>query len=392
MRVVIGCVGHWVHLWRGLFTALCDRGDVDLHVLTCGAAPGDWRLCQEAMEGRPNLSIVNLPAYLSRLGHMAAWTYPFGEVGRRVAATAPDIIYSIGEISYISTFQLARARERHAPRARLFVYGAQNISRKYPLPFSALEQYTVRRLDHLFPVGSDAEQVVRDKGYQGPATHMPLGVDETLFARTGDVSEARRRWGLEGFVVGYVGRLTPVKCVDLLLQAVAQMGGDAKALIIGHGPQEQALRALAAELGVTQNVQFVGSVPQTELPLLYSCMNAFVLPSREVEYSQREYGLGISPVRIGLKEQFGRVLVEAMACQVPVVGSTSGEIPTVIGDAGLVFREGDADDLARCLNEYRESPGLRAEKAQAGRERALAHYTWRVIADRMAGVWSDSLA
>jgi len=119
-------------------------------------------------------------------------------------------------------------------------------------------------------------------------------------------------------------------------------------------------------------------------------MNAFVLPSREVEYSQREYGMGLSPIKIGLKEQFGRVLVEAMACEVPVVGSTSGEIPTVIGDAGLVFQEGDADDLARCLSEYRTSPALRAEKARAGRERALAEYTWRVIAERMAGVWRES--
>ena len=96
--------------------------------------------------------------------------------------------------------------------------------------------------------------------------------------------------------------------------------------------------------------------------------------------------MGMSPVKLGLKEQFGRVLVEAMACEVPVIGSSSGEIPTVVGDAGLVFPEGDAAGLARCIQQYRSSPELAAECARRGYERACANYTGVVVVRHRNGV------
>ncbi len=390
MRVVVGCVGHWVHLWRGLFSALCRRGDLQLDVLTCGAEPATWRLCQECEACHPSLSMVNCRAHFSWLGHMAAWTFPPG-VGRLVGRLAPDVIYSIGEISYASTYQLARAKTRHAPGARLFVYGAQNIGRSYPPPFSHFERQALRTMDHLFPVGAEAEQVVRDKGYRGPATRLPLGVDDGLFQRAEDPGDLRRQWGLSGFVVGYVGRLTPVKGVDLLVRALAALDKSVTALIVGHGPLQGDLEALAAELGVSARVRFAGGVSQTELPGLYSCMDAFVLPSRQVLYSQRQYGLGLSPVKIGLKEQFGRVLVEAMACRTPVIGSSSGEIPAVIGDAGLVFEEDSAEGLAAAIETYRRSPETAQAMAQRGYERAMSQYTWDVIAGRMVAAWREAV-
>jgi len=75
------------------------------------------------------------------------------------------------------------------------------------------------------------------------------------------------------------------------------------------------------------------------------------------------------------KEQFGRILVEAMACKVPVVGSDSGAIPEVVGDAGLIFPEGDAAALAECLRQLKESPELRQELAERGYVRAATHYS-----------------
>ena len=92
------------------------------------------------------------------------------------------------------------------------------------------------------------------------------------------------------------------------------------------------------------------------------------------------------------KEQFGRVLTEAMACGVPVIGSSSGAIPEVIGDAGLVFPEGDAAALAAALERLRIDPALHAALAAAGLARVRAHYTQDVIATRTAAFYRALLA
>jgi glycosyltransferase involved in cell wall biosynthesis len=80
------------------------------------------------------------------------------------------------------------------------------------------------------------------------------------------------------------------------------------------------------------------------------------------------------------REQFGRMLVEAFACGVPVIGSDSGEIPHVLGDAGLVAREGDEAAWGRALAGLLESPARRGELAVRGMERARARFAWPVVA------------
>ena len=82
----------------------------------------------------------------------------------------------------------------------------------------------------------------------------------------------------------------------------------------------------------------------------------------------------------GWVEFFGRVLVEAMACEVPIIGSSSGEIPNVIGDAGLIFHEGDADDLKDKLLLLARNESLKSELAALGKKRAIEKYSWEQIA------------
>jgi glycosyltransferase involved in cell wall biosynthesis len=102
-------------------------------------------------------------------------------------------------------------------------------------------------------------------------------------------------------------------------------------------------------------------------------MNTLVLPS-ETTYKFKTL------TAVGWKEQFGHVLIEAMACKVPVIGSDSGEIPHVIGDAGLIFPEGDTQALANCLLQLMEKPGLAAKLGEMGYEKAMVKYTNKAIA------------
>jgi glycosyltransferase involved in cell wall biosynthesis len=103
------------------------------------------------------------------------------------------------------------------------------------------------------------------------------------------------------------------------------------------------------------------------MPAFYAGLDLYVQPSL---------------TRTNWKEQFGRVLIEAMACQVPVIGSDSGEIPHVLGDAGLVFPEGNAAALRAQIETLRSDPSRRAQVGARGRRRVLDNYTQEIIASR----------
>src|SRR5262249_44967029 len=159
-----------------------------------------------------------------------------------------------------------------------------------------------------------------------------VGVDPALFYRrpVGPAAAAAGAAGARPFRVGFVGRLRPEKGAHLLVDAVSRLGGGARLDLLGWGPEEARLRAQAAALGIGERLTVHGALPSERVPEFLSRLDVLALPS--LTYPN-------------WKEQFGRALTEAMACEVPVVGSDSGEIARVIGDAGLVFPEGDATAL-----------------------------------------------
>ena len=208
----------------------------------------------------------------------------------------------------------------------------------------------------------DAVEVLRAKGYAGPAWVIPqFGVDPELFRPNPERSSG------QPFTVGWFsGRLHAFKGVHLLVEAVASLGDDTRLEILGWGPEENRLRALAAERGLGDRFRIVPGVPSHEVPAFASRLDIAVLPS-------------LSTVK--WKEQFGRMLIEAMSCDVAVVGSDSGEIPHLIADAGLVFPEGDITALASCLRRLRDDHALRQDLVRRGRDRVHANFTQARIAE-----------
>ncbi len=165
------------------------------------------------------------------------------------------------------------------------------------------------------------------------------------------------------FTVGFFGRLVEEKGVDVLIDALGRLGGEWRALIVGAGPDAERLKAQAAAHG--DRITFREQVPSVEMPSLYQQVDVLVLPSL---------------TRPNWKEQFGRVLVEAMASGVPVIGSDSGAIPDVIGDAGLITPEGDAAALTEAIRRVRDDATLRADLAAKGRARVLERFTHAQVA------------
>lgn len=284
--------------------------------------------------------------------------YP--RLGRRIRQVQPEIVHIDEEPYNLATFQAICLGKQVGARTVFFTW--QNLYRRYPPPFSWMERYVLRSADAAIAGNREATDVVRAKGYAGPVEVIPqFGVDPELYRSDGDGAGVPDR----PFTIGYVGRLVQGKGVDLLLEAVAGLPGDWRLRIMGAGPLQESLRRQATQLGLVSRLSLDSARPSCQVPDYLNQLDVLVLPSR---------------TQPNWKEQFGRVLIEAMACQVPVVGSTCGEIPNVIGDAGLIFPEGDVGALRNHLLRLQNDHDLRHRLGRVGRARVMEHFTQAQVA------------
>ena len=318
----------------------------------------------------------------------------FPGLGRRIQDFHPDLVHIDEEpYNFASVHALWLAR-RCGARTLFFTW--QNLYRRYPPPFSWMERYCFNGVDRAIAGNVEAVEVLRRKGFGKPVEVIPqFGVDPEIFAPpplllgegrgegvgtirpslaltcpSGGLSERERRNSTsEGapFRVGFVGRLVEQKGIADAIEAVASMGTDARLVLIGAGPMKAEIEQRAAARGMAGRLEIVPGVPSKEMPAIYNGLDVLVLPSR---------------TRPNWKEQFGRALVEAMACEVPVVGSDSGEIPNVIGDAGLVFPEGDVAALTDDLRRLQDSQDMRRDLGRRGRARVLDRFTQARVAEQ----------
>lgn len=262
-----------------------------------------------------------------------------------------------------------------------------NLPYEVKFPLSVLHDYNLRNTHGLVAGNQDAVEVLKQHGYQGSHIVMPqLGVDESRF-RPQPQPELKNQLGIQPdeFVVGFVGRFVEEKGLLTLGKALAGLKGHPwKWLLLGRGPLQSVLMEKAAEWGIKDQVILIESVPHDEVPCYINLMNTLVLPSETTDKFK-------TLTAAGWKEQFGHVLIEAMASKVPVIGSDSGEIPNVIGDAGLVFPEGDVEGLRHCLVSLMEQPELAQKFAELGYERAMNQYTNKALARQLLDFYKEVL-
>jgi len=143
-------------------------------------------------------------------------------------------------------------------------------------------------------------------------------------------------------------------------------------LIVGNGPEKDNLRTVISKYHLEHRVHLVGKIPYEQLPQYINCMDVGVVPSRTTKR---------------WKEQFGRVIIEFMSCEVPVIGSDSGSIPEVLGDAGCLFHENNLQELIQLVNAFREHPEKREESGKRGRARAMTYYTLEIMCDQLLSMY-----
>ncbi len=225
------------------------------------------------------------------------------------------------------------------------------------------------RCDRVTAPTSTALLLLRDHGLRAPSQVVSNGVDLDAFSPGQADESLRRRHGLPSArpLILSVGRLSPEKRADVLIEAVArQEVEDAVLALAGSGPDEGRLRALAARLGVSERVRFLGFIPGADLPGLYRLADAFAITSEA--------------------ELQSLVTMEAMASGLPVVAVNAGALGELVhpGENGFLTRPGLVGDVAGSLDLLCRDAALRARMSRAGL-RIIAHHDRH----RLLAVWES---
>ncbi|MGI8827073.1 MAG: glycosyltransferase family 4 protein [Chloroflexota bacterium] len=329
--------------------------------------PPEWREGGgvQRLEQQSDLGYRVLVTPIRWNGHFHLHYYP--NLARVLRDIQPDLLHVDEEPYNLSTFLAVRsAREMNIPSV---FFSWQNLARRYPPPFSWMESYVYHNVRAAIAGSSEAARVLRDKGFDGPVAEIPqFGVDPDLFHTGG----AKCR----PFTVGFPNRLVPAKGPMLAVNAFARLPADARLKIVGDGPMRGEIEAAVRNLHLGDRVSLQPRMPSAEMPDYLRSVDVVLLPS-------------VSTSR--WKEQFGRVLIEAMSCGVPVVASDSGEIPRVLGDAGLIVPEGDESSLADALLRLYRDSLLRTRLGQRGRARVLERFTHARVAEATVGLYREVL-
>jgi glycosyltransferase involved in cell wall biosynthesis len=314
----------------------------------------------EPIDGEACTTIA-LRVRLGRLPHLRHYE-------RRLSAVLDgpwDIVHVWEEPYVFACAQVASA----APAGACVVPATfQNIRKRYPPPLALFERRVMRRAGGWIAFGETIREVQQGKpAYASvPSRVIPPGVDTVRFrpdASAGAELRAQLGWSGETPVVGFLGRFVPAKGLPLLMKALTHVKQPWRALFVGGGPLEPELSAFAARH--PQRVRILTNVAHDEVPRHLNAMDLLCAPSQTTP---------------AWREQFGRMLIEAMACGVPVVASRSGEIPHVVEDAGVLVDEADGARWTAEIERLLADPDARASLSARGLLRAQERFSWPVVA------------
>ena len=388
------------------------RGDLNLKILIPSRWKhyGKWRPVQFLPNAKASYIVgkVRWPS----MGPALFFLHYYPHLKRILLDFKPDVIDLWEEPWSMVSAHTCYLRNKLLPKSKIISETEQNIFRKLPQPFEFFRQYTIKNTDYLIGRSTEAVDVMRRHGYHGPACTVPNGVDASMFTPTkkteegtkkleekgsaasppcsseavrsrmpqasssfkaGEAPPVRSSEAVRSFVVGYAGRLVKEKGLGDLVDAIALCPANVHLTLIGDGPFKFQLQQRIAEKQLADRVRISPGVPLAQLPDWMRSLNVFALPSR----TTRTW-----------KEQFGRVIIEAHACGIPVIGSNSGAIPEVIGEAGLVAQEGDPQSLAAAIRQLAANPASAVEMGRLGRRRVENWCCWPKIAEQMACIYA----
>ena len=352
---------------RAVFQELAQL-EVDVSMVV----PRDWKgdlisgLNFRAGPKDRTMRVIPLPVAFSGNGSLFFYR---SSLRRALSGWKPDLVFLDEEPWSLAALQTYL----EFPHARISFFTKENLDKSIPWPFSRLEQWVYRRAAGAFAVSKEVETVLRSKGYSGGIQQLYHSYDPELFRARSAEERTRIRDDFAlprgAVVIGYFGRLTTEKGVIDLANALQLLEGEPDLppwcfCCVGNGRAQAELQQALSTLP-NHRYRMLGALPHDKVGTLLAAVDVLALPSRTTPR---------------WKEQFGRILVEAMACGAAVVGSDSGEIPHLIerSGGGLVFREGQPRELAASLSRLLRDPALLQQHRESGRryvEQTLTHST-----------------
>ncbi len=265
---------------------------------------------------------------------------------------------------------------------------ATDISTKYSFignliykPYLRILQSTLKHADKIIATTSlYAKNSIILSKFSEKIEIIPNGVNVNHFQPGTSSKMTRELLNLEKDtkVITFVGRLVRYKGIPYLLKAIPSILNQIKNcqfLIIGDGPLRRSLEEFTKKLKISDNVKFLGSIPNFNLPLIYSVSDIFVLPS------------------ISSSEGFGIVLIEAMSCEVPVIASNVGGIPNVIknNETGLIIKPRNSFEIKNSIIKLLENEKLRKQMGKNARKHVLKNFSFDKTARSTLNLYENLL-
>lgn len=360
---------------RALFWKISEVSNTQVRLIVPQSWKGDL-IADLQFHSEPEdrrIEVVPLPVAFSGKGSFFFYSQ---SLKKHISDFRPDHVFVYEEpwsFSVLQAFWAARGYSRS-------FFTNQNLKKKLPLPFELLQRWIFSNADHGYTVSDETADVLRWKGDQGEIRLLPFSYDPTLFYPRSDAERTQRReslgLGRDDFIISYFGRMQPEKGIDDLVEAIFKAEGEpdlkrARFLIVGNGRLLESTRQKLSPL-IPHRVTVLPAVPHHQVPEVLSAVDILSLPSRTTKT---------------WKEQFGRILIEAMACGAATVGSDSGEIPHLIRKTkgGLVFHEGDPNDLLKQWVTLARDPALLLEKKTLGQRYVSSNFTHDAVARSFIG-------
>ena len=355
LRILTIGHSHIVALNRAMWRELAQDSNFNITVAAPRTFQGDLRplTCDPEPAGSP-LHVVPLDAKWT--GRIHFFRYHDKQLRQLMREGDFDIVHAWEEPYIYAGYQIARAL--HDSPARFVFRTAQNLVKRYPPPFSYFERRTLRRTQAWIAGGNLVFETRVRQGYpKDRGRILTLAVDLTAFhpLLEDQRKQLLQELGIQGPVIGFLGRLSADKGLDVLMRALELLPASEPwtLLLLGSGPYENKISAWASARGWKDRLR-IKLVKHEDAPRHVALMDMLVAPSQTTSR---------------WREQFGRMIVEAFASGVPVIGSDSGEIPFVIADAGRVVSERDPAAWASAIHELLQSLATRRALAQLGLER-----------------------
>ncbi len=364
--------------WTDVFTRRTSSDEPAVEPITEGPTPFA-RLVRVPAGPPAQLDKEALPAHVDAFADGVA-AFARGE------RLAYDLLHSHYWLSGVAAERLSR--QWSIPHVAMFhtlgeVKNRSRITEREPEPRIAAERAIARSADRIVVASTDERDLlVRLYGADAQRIAVvPCGVNLDLFHPV-DKAVARRQLGLrdDDQILLFVGRIEPLKGVDILLGAAAQLDPDTDCFVLVVGGDSSSsegemghLRSLASRLGIAERVSFLGAVDHERLPLFYSAADVCVVPS--------------------YYESFGLVALEAMACGTPVVASRVGGMAGTVrdGETGYLIPWRCPEPFAERLELLLGNDHLRRAFGLSARE-AVERFRWSNVAEAVLDIYSELVA